>query len=135
MAAEPGAQVLFGLRGRQIVAQQALDGLGNQRRGAAKAHRASDGRVLADRSAQAEVVGVDQLALVLDLLAFHADVRDPVLAATIGAAGDVGAQLLVELRQALFQFVHQPAGKAFGLGDGQLAELGAGAGDGSAPED
>ncbi len=43
-------------------------------------------------------------------------------------------QLLVELRQALFHLVDQPARKALGLGDGQLAELGAGAGDGAAPE-
>ena len=43
-------------------------------------------------------------------------------------------QLLVELRQPLFQLIHQPARKALGLGDGQLAELGAGAGDSAAPE-
>ena len=44
-------------------------------------------------------------------------------------------ELLIELRQPLFQFVHQPARKALGLGDGQLAELGAGAGNRAAPED
>jgi hypothetical protein len=45
--------------------------------------------VLAHRSAEAEVVGVGELAFVLDLLAFDADVGDPVLAAAVGAAGDV----------------------------------------------
>ncbi len=55
--------------------------------------------MLADRSAEAEVVGVGQLALVLDLLAFDADVGDPVLAAAVGAAGDVEPELLIELRQ------------------------------------
>jgi hypothetical protein len=90
--------------------------------------------VLADRSAEAEVVGVGELALVLDLLAFDADVGDPVLAAAIGAAGDVQLELLVELRQALFELVDEPAREALGLSDGQLAELRAGAGDGAAPE-
>ena len=70
----------------------------------------------------------------LDLLAFDADVGDPVLSATVGAAGDVEAKLLVELRQALFKFVDKPAGEALGLRDGELAELRAGAGDGAAPE-
>ena len=82
----------------QVVAQQALDGLGNQRRGAAIADRARDGGVLADRAAEAEVVGVGELALVLDLFAFEADVGDPVLAAAVGAAGDVELELLIELR-------------------------------------
>ena len=116
------------------MAQQALDGFGHERRGAAIADRARDGGVLADRSAEAEVVGVGQLALVLDLLAFEADVGDPVLAAAVGAAGDVELELLVELGQALFELVDEPAGEALGLGDGELAELGAGAGDGAAPE-
>jgi len=46
----------------------------------------------------------------------------------------VELQILVELGQTLFEFVDQPARKALGLGNGQLAELGAGAGDGAAPE-
>ena len=47
--------------------------------------------VFADGSADAEVEGVDHLAVLLDLLAFEADVGDPVLAAGVGAAGDVEA--------------------------------------------
>ena len=90
--------------------------------------------MLAYGSAQAEVVRVGQLAFVLDLLAFHADVGDPVLAAAIRAAGHIQPELLIELRQPLFQFVHQPARKALGLGDGQLAEFRARAGHRAAPE-
>ena len=88
----------------------------------------------ADGSAKAEVVGVGELAVVLDLLAFHADVGDPVLAAAVGASGYVEAELLVELRQALLELIDEPAGEALGLGDGQLAEFSAGAGNGAAPE-
>src|SRR6185437_7358523 len=50
------------------------------------------------------------------------------------AAGDVELDLLVESGQAIFQLFDQPLGKAFGFGDGELAEFGSGAGDGPAPE-
>src|SRR5579863_1301381 len=90
--------------------------------------------MLADRSAEAEVVRVGQFAFVLDLLALDADVGNPVLPAAVGAAGYVQAQLLVELGKALFHLFDEPAREAFGLGDGQLAELGAGAGHRAAPE-
>jgi hypothetical protein len=90
--------------------------------------------VLADRSADAEVEGVDHLAVLLDLLAFEADVGDPALAAGVGAAGDVQLDLLVEAGQPLFHLADQPLRERLGLGDRQLAELGAGAGDGAAPE-
>src|SRR5208282_4764123 len=80
------------------------------------------------------VVGICEFALVLDLFAFDADVGDPVLSATVGAAGDVEAKLLVELRYALFKFVDKPAGKTLRLRDGELAEFGACAGDGATPE-
>ena len=42
--------------------------------------------------------------------------------------------MLVERRDALFQFFHQPAGERFGLSNRQLAKLGAGASNGAAPE-
>ena len=70
----------------------------------------------------------------LDLFAFDADVGDPMLAAAVGAAGYVELELLVESRQALFQLFDKPAREALGLGDGELAEFGAGAGDRAAPE-
>ena len=108
--------------------------LGNERRRATITDRAGNPSVPAHGPAEAEIVGVGQLAIVLDLLAFNADVGDPMLAAAIGATGNVQAQLLIELRQALFEFVDEPASKSLGLSDGELAELGARAGDGSAPE-
>ena len=40
----------------------------------------------------------------LDLLAFEADVGDPVLAAGVGAAGDVELDLLVEAGEAVLPF-------------------------------
>ena len=42
--------------------------------------------------------------------------------------------LLVEAGEALFHLGDEPLVEGLGLGDGELAELGAGAGDGSAPE-
>ena len=51
------------------------------------------------------------------------------LAAAVGAAGNVQFELLIELRQPLFHLFHQPARKTLGLGDGELAELGTGAGN------
>ncbi len=134
VAQKPGAQVFIGIAADHVVAQQALDGLRNERRGAAIADRARDGCVLTDRSAEAEVIGVGELAFMLDFLSFHADVGDPVLTASVGATCDVKAKLLIELRQALFKLVDQPAGKALGFGDGELAEFGARAGNRAAPE-
>ena len=42
--------------------------------------------------------------------------------------------VLVEARQALLEALHEPAREALGLGERQLAELGARARDGPAPE-
>src|ERR1039458_1230100 len=83
MAAEPGAQVLLRLAAGEIVAQQAFDRFRHQLGEAAITHRAGDRGVLAHRSPQAEVVGVGELALVLDLLPLDADVCNPMLAATV----------------------------------------------------
>ena len=102
--------------------------------GAAIADRASDCSVLADRAAKAEVEGIRKLAVVLYFFAFDADVGDPMLAATVGATGDVELELLIEGGEALIEFVDEPAGESLGFRDGQLAELRAGAGDCAAPE-
>ena len=56
------------------------------------------------------------------------------LSAGVGAAGDVQLDLLVEAGETLFHLADEPLGEALGFGDGELAELGAGAGDGPAPE-
>ena len=134
MAREPLAQVLVVPAVGKILPQQTLDRFGHQRRRAAITNWARDICELAYRAAKAEVVGVRQLALVLDLLAFDADVRDPVLAAAIRASSHVQAELLIELRDPLLELADEPASKALGLGDGKLAELGAGAGDCATPE-
>ena len=42
--------------------------------------------------------------------------------------------LLVEAGEPVFHLADEPLGEGLGLGDGELAELGAGAGDGAAPE-
>src|SRR5277367_1174547 len=90
--------------------------------------------MLADRSADAEVKRIDHLSFVLDLLAFETNIGDPVLAAAVRAAGHVQLELLVEAGKTPFQFFYEPPRKALGFADGQLAELGTRAGDGSAPE-
>ena len=69
-----------------------------------------------------------------DLLALDADVGDPVLAATVGASGDVKFQMLIETGQAFFQFFDQPAREALCLRDGELAEFCAAARHRAAPE-
>jgi hypothetical protein len=67
--------------------------------------------MLANRSSDAEVVGVDELPVLLDLLALQPEVSDPVLAATIGASGDVQLEVLLEARQPLVEFFAQPTGE------------------------
>ena len=42
--------------------------------------------------------------------------------------------MLIKLRNAFFQFFHQPAGEGLGFCDYQLAELAAGASHGATPE-
>src|SRR5579871_4961466 len=109
--------------------EQALNGIGNLGRQAAIAYGPRDGLLPSDRAPQAEVVGVEHALADLHLLALNADVGDPVLAATVGAPRDVQLQVLLEAGQALLQFLDQPASKALGFGDGNLAELGSAAGD------
>src|SRR5262249_36429472 len=89
---------------------------------------------LAEGSTHTEVISVDHLAVGFDLFALDADVRDPVLAAAIGAAGDVQLDLLLKRGKAILKFLREPSGKALGLGEGEFAELGAGAGDSAAGE-
>ena len=73
-------------------------------------------------------------AIHLDLLAFDTDVGNPVLAATIGASGDVQFQVLLEARQPFLEFLHQPAGKTLGLGNRDFAKFRTAAGHHAAPE-
>src|SRR5271167_1415980 len=87
-----------------------------------------------ERSADAEVIGIDEPAIDFHLLAVDANVGNPVLSATVWAARNVQFQVLIETGQTLLQFFHQPAGKALRLRDCQLAEFRAAAGDGAAIE-
>ena len=135
VAKEPGSQVFSRFAADQVFAEQPLDCFRDKRGWATVADGARDGGMLAHRSTEAEVVSIGQFAFVLDFLAFHADVCDPVLAASIGASGHMEAELLIELRKTLFHFVDEPAREALGFSDGQFAELSAGAGDSSAKEE
>ena len=87
-----------------------------------------------DRPAHAEIKGVHHSAVVLDLLALKPYIGDPVLSAAVGASGHVQLELLVETRQTLFELFHKPPRESLGLGNSQLAEFGARAGNGSSPE-
>ena len=60
-----------------------------------------------DSASQAEVIRVHKAVVILDLLTFDTDIGNPVLTATVWAAGDVQLQILVEARQPLFQFFNQ----------------------------
>jgi len=63
------------------------------------------------------------VAFVFDLLPFEAMSAIQCWPQLFGAAGNVKAQRLIELGQALFELVDQPAREAFGFGDGELAEF------------
>ena len=114
--------------------EEAGDGVGHFARSAAIADGASDGGDMADATAYAEIIGVYHVAVVLDLFAFDADIGDPVLAAGIGAAGDMEAEIFLIVRKALFELLGEPAGEGFRFGEREFAELGAGAGHGATGE-
>src|SRR5437763_10404485 len=146
LAGEEPAQVVIGVaRGempeglaRQTVgqegAQQPLDCREDVRRGQAEPDRAGDRLVEADGAADAEVVGVHERAVHLDLLPLDAEVGDPVLAAAVGAAGDVDPEVLLEAGQSRLERLDQAPRKALRLRERQLAELRARAGDRAATE-
>src|SRR5580765_7894779 len=83
-------------------AKQAFDGVRNFAGKATIANRTRDGREGANAAADAKVVGVHEFAMVTNFFAFDADVGDPVLSATVRAAGHVELQIVRELRQAVF---------------------------------
>ncbi len=134
VASEKLAQILGRIASQEIRAEQALDGIRDLDGRAAIADRARKGLMIAYRPPDAEIIGVRQLIVHFDLLALDADIGNPVLAATVGTACDVQPQRLIELRQALLQFLDQPARKALGLRYGEFSELRASAGNGAARE-
>ncbi len=91
------------------------------------AYRSRNGCELPEASAHANVVGIDHFAVDPDFLSFDTDIGDPVLAATIGAAGDVEFQLLIETGDAFLEFGGQPAREAFGFREREFAVFRAGA--------
>jgi len=145
-AGEDGAERICGLRGEEMLervlrgalgvvgAEETGDGVGNFFGAAAVADGTGDGSELADSAANAKIVGVDELAVLFDFFAFDADVGDPVLAATVGAAGDVELDVFAEAGETVFELFGEPAGERFGFGESEFAEFGAGAGDGAANE-
>ena len=145
-AGEDGAQGFGGLREKETLervlrgalgvvrAEKAGDGVGNFFGAAAIADGAGNGGELAYGSANAEIIGVNELAIHFDFFAFDTDVGDPVLAATIGAAGDVELDVFAEAGETDVELFGEPAGEGFGFGESEFAEFGAGAGDGAADE-
>ena len=145
-AGEDGAEKIGGMAGEEVLErlggfalsmeeiEEARDGVGDFISGATIADGTGDRGELADASADAEIIGIDHLAARFDFFAFDADVGNPVLAAGIGAAGDVKAELFLIVGETVFEFIGEPAGEGFGFGEGEFAEFGAGAGDGAASE-
>src|SRR5712692_10537032 len=93
------AKVLSGFAHGPITPQQTLDCVRHFLRRAAIPDRTRNRLQRADRATQAKVIGIDQRAINLQLLAFEPDVSDPMLSATVRAASDVQFQLLVEAGQ------------------------------------
>src|SRR5713101_3645818 len=123
-----------GLTHGEILPEQSLDRFRNLSRKAAISNGPRGRLMQAERSAQAEVIGIDETPVDFHLLAINANVGNPVLSATVRASGNVQLQVLIKARQTLFQFFHQPAGEALGLGDRQLAEFRAAARDSASTE-
>src|SRR5450755_2488110 len=118
MPREKSAQVFSRQTLVEITSQQSFDRVRNIGGQATVANRTRDRRMRSHRAAHAEVVSILHAAIDFDFLAFKSEVGNPVLAAAIGAAGYVQFQMLFESRQAFFEFLDQPTGKVFGLGDG-----------------
>src|SRR6516225_2965994 len=96
VAGKKCAQTFVGIALFLKIQEQPFDRVGNVRRSAPITHRPRDGSKMAHASANTEVVGVHHFSVGLDFFAFDADVGDPVLAATVGAASDVQLDLLGE---------------------------------------
>ena len=134
VACEKLPQVLATGTVNRISAQQALNRIRDFGGEAAIANWPGNRLMQPNRSAEAEVVSVLHAVADFQFLAFDPDVGNPVLAAAVGASGDVQLEVLLEARQPVFQFFDQPAGKTLGFSDREFAELSAAAGNGSTKE-
>src|SRR5882757_9328673 len=123
MPREKATQIFAGRALLVEFAQQSLDGVRHIRRCATVSNRSRNGCELTNASANAKVVGIDHPPILLDLLAFNADVRDPVLPAAIRAPGDVQLELLLKAGQALVQFFCEPTRKALRLSKRQFTKF------------
>lgn len=134
VASKEAPEVLAGFALGKVMSEQTLDRVGNFSRQAAISGGPRGRLMQAQRTSNAEVVGVEQAVVHFDLLALDPEVGDPVLAATIGASRDVQLEVLVESGKALIQLLDQPARESLGFGYSELAELGTAARDGAARE-
>src|SRR5712675_646359 len=123
MPREKATQIFAGRALLVEFAQQSLDGVRHIRRCAAISNRPRNGCELTNAAANAKVVGIDHASILLDLLAFNADVRNPMLSAAIRATGNVQLELFLKSRQALIEFLCKPAGKALRFSERQLAKF------------
>ena len=83
MPREVAAQILSPLASCPVTAQQPLDRVRNLGCSTAVSNRTRNRLHCADRAAYAEVIGINQRSVHLELFAFQADVGDPVLAAAL----------------------------------------------------
>src|SRR5579863_10723767 len=107
----------------KVGAQQTLDRFRNLSCRATITYGPRNALIQTERAAETEVVRVHHAAIDFDLLAFDSNVGDPMLSATVRTTCDVQLQVLIETGQTLFQFFHQPPGKALCLGNRELAEF------------
>src|SRR6267378_6805087 len=132
VAREKAAQIFAGRALPVEFAQQPLDGVRHFGRRAPITYRPRNRRKLPHAAPNAEVIRVHHPSIDLQLLAFDADVRDPMLPATIRASSDVQLELLLEPRQALIELFRKPAREALCFCQRQLAKFRTGAGNGAA---
>ena len=93
-------------------------------------HRAADRRHRAERAAQQDVVALVPLAFgVAHRRALEAEIADPVLAAGVGAAVEMEAELGDLVAEPPFEVLDQAAEPPLRLGDGEVAVRLAGAAD------
>src|SRR5579871_1431028 len=143
MQAQESAQLLVGVPVHElpeilfrplmglVSVQQVLEGVLDLVGGDFALDRADEFRVRAEAASQADVEGLHLRAVgQAGQAALQADVADVMLAAGVGAAVDVDAQRLVPEHFAL-QVRHDLPQAMLGLGDRQVAELVARAGDGA----
>src|ERR1700733_5780845 len=97
-------QVLATETVNRISAKQALNRVRHFAGEAAIAHRACNRLMQPNRTTKTEVVRILHAVADLQLFAFDSNVGDPVLSATVGAAGDVQFQVLLEAGKTIFEF-------------------------------